>query len=43
MKYVLYYLGMCGVIQAAMGTSVTAKMNPREKLMRAVQPNSTAR
>lgn len=26
-----------------MGTSVTARMKPREKLMRAVQPNSTAR
>lgn len=37
------YLGMCGVMLAVIGTSVTAKMNPREKLMRAVQPNNTAR
>lgn len=37
------YLGMCGVMLAVMGTSVTARMKPREKLMRAVQPNNAAR
>lgn len=37
------YLGICGETQAAAGTSVMARMKPREKLMRAVQPSSTAR
>lgn len=37
------YLGRCGVTRTAAGTRVRARMKPREKLMRAVQPSSTAR
>lgn len=39
----LNYFGRWGVLKAATGTRVRARMNPREKLMRAVQPSSTAR
>ena len=37
------YFGTWGVTNAATGTRVRARMKPREKLMRAVQPSSTAR
>lgn len=37
------YFGRCGVTRTAAGTRVRARMKPREKLMRAVQPSSTAR
>ena len=36
-------MGTWGVMKAASGTRVSARMKPREKLMRAVQPSSTAR
>ncbi len=39
----MFYFGTCGVMKAATGTSMRARMKPREKLMRAVQPSSTAR
>lgn len=39
----VYYFGTWGVMKAATGTKVRARMKPREKLMRAVQPSSTAR
>lgn len=39
----VYYFGTWGVTKAATGTRVRARMKPREKLMRAVQPRSTAR